>query len=249
MNKFKIRATAFSLASIAALSLVGCDEKTPSEDYDVISQNTNDGTFNTLTQELEVPNNNFKLITEYSVNDAAKRQWRITSDKTLYIKAYTKGLDKNTQVYIDNIHIDTSIKSEYAIMDGIKQDSMDDHVHSSQLIGFSISDSQYYYGTDTIEGYNQEFIQGSIYAYNGYATGSTENKRFTEEDYIDKGVYGNKFSIVYDLLIKKENEKDFSNVSVYTDFIVKIKNTKSEEDKINEAKNRDKGKIKVKTLD
>ena len=248
MNNLKLRATALGLAAISTFSLAGCNERAASEDYDTISQSIGTGEFNTLTQTLEVPNNNFQLITVYSVNDAAKREWRITSDKSLYLKVYTKGLDPNTKVYIDNIHIDTSIKSDYAIIDGIKQDSMDDHVHSSQMIGFPISDSIFYYGTDTIEGYNQEFIQGSYYAFKGHGSGSIDNKRYTEQDYIDKGVYGNKFSIVYDLLIKKENEDDYSNVSVYTDFVVKINNTKKEKKEIEEAKKKDTGKIKIKTL-
>lgn len=225
IKNLKIRVTALSLAAVSTLSLAGCDsELAPQEEYDKITQTEdNQGLSKGLVQKIEVPNNDFKLITEYTCDADTKRQWRITSDKFLYIKAYTEGLDEDTLVYIDNVHIDTSIKSKYAVMDGILQDSMDDHVHSSQMIGFPIADDTYYYGVNAIEGCNQEFIQGSIYGINGKSNGSISSERFTEKDYVDiYGVFGNKIQIVYDLLIKKKDEKDFSNVSVCTDFIVEV---------------------------
>lgn len=231
INNLKIRVTALSLAAISTFTLAGCDlELAPGEEYDTISQTSDDFNLsNGLVQEIEVPNNDFKLITEYSCDDDSKRKWRITSDKFLYIKTYTEGLDDDTIVYIDNVHIDTSIKSKYAVMDGILQDSMDDHVHSSQMLGFPISDDTYYYGVNAIEGCNQEFIQGSMYGINGYSSGEISSKRYTENDYINKfGVYGNKIQVVYDLLIKKKDEKDFSNVSVSTDFVVEVSNLENE---------------------
>lgn len=47
-------------------------------------------------------------------------------------------------------------------------------------------------------------------------------KRFTEATYRDLGVFANKFQIVYDLLIKGPNDKDFRNTSVKNDFIVRV---------------------------
>lgn len=37
---------------------------------------------------------------------------------------YTKNLTEDYKVYIDNVHIDTSIKLRYAAVDGIKQDTI-----------------------------------------------------------------------------------------------------------------------------
>ena len=42
----------------------------------------------------------------------------------LYLKVYTKNLAEDYKVYIDNVHIDTSIKSRYAAVDSIKQDTI-----------------------------------------------------------------------------------------------------------------------------
>lgn len=225
IKKLKIRAVALALVATSALSLTGCDEKelAPAEEYDVVEQgdNLNKG----LQQIIEVPGQEFKLVTEYSCDSSSKREWRITSDKFLYIRAYTKNLPEGTEVYIDNVHIDTSIKSKYAIVDGILQDSMDDHVHSSQLIGFPISNNTSYYGVNAIEGCNQEFIEGTAYGYNGYYSSSVETKRRTEKEYLEMGVYANKIQIVYDLLVKGPNDKDFQNISVCTDFIVPVSGT------------------------
>ena len=47
------------------------------------------------------------------------------------------------------------------------------------------------------------------------------NKNVTQNQFIKKlGVYANKISIVYDLLIKGPNDIDYKNVSLDTEFIV-----------------------------
>lgn len=234
IKKIKVRVGALALAASTMLTLCSCEEEglAPSEEYDIVStENGDDSLSMGLRQVLEVPGQKFKLVTEYSSDNTSKREWRITSDKFLYIQAYTEGLSNDTEVYIDNVHIDTSIKSKYAVMDGIIQDTMDDHVHSSQLVGFPISDKTSYFGVNAIEGCNQDFIQGTYYGYSGYHSGSVTQKRYTEQDYLDLGVYANKVQIVYDLLVKGPNDKDFSNVSVCTDFLVPVTSAQKEETK------------------
>lgn len=97
---------------------------------------------------------------------------------------------------------------------------MDDHVHNSQMIGFPIANDTYYYGVNAIEGSNEQFIQGYMHGYQNYVSGSVESKRVTEDMLQKYNVYGNKFQIVYDLLVKKENDKEFSNISISTDFLI-----------------------------
>lgn len=236
IKKLKIRAVALALAATSTLTLAGCDGKelAPKEEYDIVEQGDNSLSNAGLQQIIEVPGQDFKLVTEYSCDSASKREWRITSDKFLYIRAYTKGLPEETEVYIDNVHVDTSIKSKYAIVDGILQDSMDDHVHSSQLIGFPVSNDISYYGVNAIEGCNQEFIEGTAYGYNGYYNASIESVRRTEKEYLEMGVYANKIQIVYDLLVKGPNDKDFQNISVCTDFIVPVSGAEIDYEQENE---------------
>lgn len=211
------------LATIVGMSLTGCVEKALVEKYDVVEQVSKSGLQSMgLRQILNVPGETFKLITEYTCDDSSKRSFRITSDKFLYIEVYTEGLPDDTLVYIDSIHIDTSIKFKYAAMDGILQDTMDDRIHNSMMIGFPINNETKYYGVNAVEGCNQQFIQGSYFGMNGYGTATIEQERYTEADYIKYGVYANKFQIVYDLLIKGPKDKDYRNVSVCTDFLVPI---------------------------
>jgi hypothetical protein len=234
MNKvknLKVRVAALVLAASSMFTLCGCEsELAPKEEYDIVIQGDDDSLSKGLTQTLDVPGQSFKLVTEYTCDSASKREWRITSDKFLYYSVKTSGLSEGTEVYIDNVHIDTSIKSKYAVVDGILQDSMDDHVHSSQLIGFPISDSTSYFGVNAIEGCNQEFIEGTSYGYNGYYNGTFTTMRRTEKDYLEMGVYANKIQIVYDLLVKGPNAKDFSNISVATDFLVPIASQQEEKE-------------------
>ena len=85
-------------------TLCSCDENSelaPQEEYDVVSTDNGVGNFSSgLRQDLEVPGQNFKLVTEYSCDDVSKREWRITSDKFLYLQVYTEGLPSDTEVYI-----------------------------------------------------------------------------------------------------------------------------------------------------
>ena len=156
------------------------------EDYDIVGQiNNEDGTVNIgswLHQSLKVPGEKFTLETDYSFDDTSKREWRITSDKTLYCKVKTKGLPDDTEAYIDNVHIDSSIKSKYTSMNGILQDSMDDRIHNSLILGFPIGDDIDYYNVFAVEGCNMEFIEGSGYGFNGYYSSTITQKRYTEKD-------------------------------------------------------------------
>lgn len=238
IKNFKISKKALALIvvgtiALTSLPLTGCTyEAAPKESYDIVQQGTDSSSGLTkagLQQVLDVPGETFKLVTEYTCDDTAKREWRVTSDKFLYMKVYTQNLSKDTNVYIDNIHIDSSIKSTYASFDGILQDSMDDRIHNTAMIGFPISDSLNYYGVDAVEGSNQTFIQGTACGYAGYYNCTLSQKRYTENDYLDFGVYANKFQIVYDLLIQGPNDKTPRNVSVNTDFIVPVTSTRNAE--------------------
>jgi hypothetical protein len=222
------KAITLALAGIlATVSLTGCAEYelAPKENYDIVGQHqiTDDGLLTRgLIQNLNVQGEDFSLVAEYSCDDETQRAWRITSDKFLYLKVYTNNLPAGYEVYIDNIHIDTSIKSKYASVDGILQDTMDDRIHNAQMIGFPIGNDTCYYGVNAIEGCNNDFIQGTFYGYQGYSTGTIIQKRYTEADYKKLGVYANKLQIVYDLLVKGPNDMEFRNISVNTDFIVPV---------------------------
>ncbi len=193
------------VAGAMVISLTGCMEREISTNanasYDIIDTTSNEALENGITQILDIPGEDFKLVVNYQCELQEGEKWTITSDKQIDIEARTDGLPSDISVYIDNVHIDTTICSYYPQVDGITQDSMDDRIHNSVLMGFELSDAITYYGINQIEGQNQTFIQGSIHGFSGYTNGSISERRFLESDYLEKGVYANKMSSIFDLII------------------------------------------------
>ena len=130
------------------MTLTGCSERELATEvesiYDVFD--VNEG----VKQVIDVPGEEFKLVVEYSADLNDESEWTITAPKKLTTKTYTQGLDSDTNVYIDNIHTDVSTVSDYTIMNGILQDSMDDRIHNSLMFGFPISDDVCHIGINEI---------------------------------------------------------------------------------------------------
>ena len=197
------------VAGMVAVTLSGCMPREVSTNanvsYDVIDTMNNDLATTGIQQVLDVPGEDFKLVVNYRCVLEENARWTITSDKEMYMDVCTEGLDPDTQVFIDNVHIDTTIRSYYPQIDGITQDTMDDRVHNAQMVGFPISDTNTYSNVNSIEGMNQTFIQGSYYGFYGYGSGSVSQKRYVESDYLSRGVYANKINSVIDLIIMKKD--------------------------------------------
>ena len=211
------RVGCFVAAGALSLSLGGCSGKEISTNantsYDIIDTTDTDSLENGVTQILDVPGEDFDLVVDYRCDLQEDEKWTVTSNKQLITEIRTDGLPEGVEVYIDNIHTDTSICSYYPQIDGILQDTMDDRIHNSRMIGFSISDSNSYIGNNQIEGQNETFIQGFVHGYNGFVSGTMEEKRFLESDYLEKGVNANKISSIIDLIVIKQNETSFVSIS------------------------------------
>ena len=191
-------------------TLTGCMEREVSTNantsYDVIDTTSNEALENGITQVIDVPGENFKLVINYQCELQDDERWTVTSDKQINMEIRTDGLVNGIQVYIDNVHTDTTICSYYPQVDGVTQDTMDDRIHNAQMLGFPISDSNAYVGINQIEGQNETFISGFVHGYNGYTNGSISEKRFLESDYLEKAVYANKITSVIDLIVVKGEE-------------------------------------------
>ena len=191
-------------------ALTGCMEREVSTNantsYDVIDTTSNEALENGITQIIDVPGESFKLVVNYQCELQEDERWTVTSDKQINTEIRTDGLPAGTQVYIDNVHTDTTICSYYPQVDGVTQDTMDDRIHNAQMLGFPISDSNAYIGINQIEGQNETFISGFVHGYNGYSSGSVSEKRFLESDYLEKAVYANKITSIIDLIIVKGEE-------------------------------------------
>jgi hypothetical protein len=174
-------------------------------EYDLINTENDELVESGIEQVLDVPGEDFKLVINNKCLLEKDEKWTITSDKEMLMNIHTLGLNPNTKVYIDNIHVDTTITSVYPSVDGVTQDSMDDRIHNSKMKGFPISDTNDYITINCIEGQNQTFIEGSYLGFRGYSIGDISERRYVESDYLKAGVTGNKINSVIDLIIEKED--------------------------------------------
>ncbi|MBR3897799.1 MAG: hypothetical protein IKJ43_00785 [Bacilli bacterium] len=194
--------------------LTGCSKEIVDDysDKDLISTNINiensDFAKKTIEQKLDVNGEEFKVVLNFTKDDD---NWRITTDKTLNYEIKTEGLNENKEVYIDNIHMDTSIVSTKAAYNGIIQDNMDDRIHNTLMLGIPVSDTNTFYGINIIEGKNEEFKD----AY---------GRQITESNILADGIYANKIDIVIDLLIKDKTTEEIRCVSVKTTLLVEANN-------------------------
>ncbi len=175
-------------------------------------------------QVLDVPGEDFQLVVEYSLDANASQKWKITDNKKITTTVYTRGLKEGTKVYIDNVHTDTTLVASRETLNGITQDSMDDRIHNSLMYGFPIDDNTPLICINEIEGQNETFISGYCHGINGMGSGTVSEKRYEEEDYLEKGVYGNKIASSYGLLIQKGDNEPYG-VDVSSDVVVIACNT------------------------
>lgn len=225
-----------ALALAAAFTLTGCGESSyvPVTANETNTIDSNDsGEMPTIYTEKLVPREDFKLSITYSISppegvSIEDFKWRVTNDKNFNIEVHTVGLPEGYRVWIDNVHIDTFIESTNPYFNGITQDSMDDRVHSALVMGFPIGNSTYYSSTNLISGQNDDFIQGTFYAYSsgssGSGSGSITQKRYVDEDYLGKGVYSNKIGLIYGLLIQGPNDPEPYGVDVSDEVHVYVYN-------------------------
>jgi hypothetical protein len=160
-----------------------------------------------------------RYSTSYNVDD-----WQITDSKTLKMEAWLEQSAYFTgTTLLDNVHVDCNIQSKYQIMDGVLQDTMDDRLHTGDQPGFLVSDIYPYENTFSIEGYSQWLVEGWGYFNTSYGYTSYETVRLTEQNLRGNGgVMGNKFTIVYDLLIRNQGEEFYHTRSIVDEFIVPV---------------------------
>lgn len=202
---FKKGSVILVAAALGGVLLTGCGPTEISTNaganYDVIDTTSDESLERGITQIKEVPGQDFNLVIEYKCQLNEGERWVVTADKDINIEICTDGLPEGVEVYIDNVHTDTTVRSYFPTVDGIMQDTMDDHVHNSLMMGFPIADDNAYSSINHIEGQNDTFISGFVHGYQGYSNGTIEEKRFKESDYLSTGVNANKISSVIDLII------------------------------------------------
>lgn len=213
----------FVVLALALVSfLTGCAERAPVEkDLPVLRNDLEGGKVEIVH---EIPGENFAFVTAYST-DYDTARWRITDSKTLRMEARIVPASAGDipEVFIEHVHIDCSIQSRLAGVDGLPQDSMDDRLHTGNQVGFWITEEYPYENVFIIEGYSQTLIRGW-----GFVSGSTgvrrlAGKRLTEKTLVEDGkVYASKVSVVYDLLIRNPGEEYLHTRSIVDEFLIPV---------------------------
>lgn len=242
-----------ALAMAGALSLTGCGESSyipvTATEANTIDTNT-PGETSIEPRALEVGEDEYKedfeLVVQYSISAKNEEEeknfkWRVTNDKNLNIAAHTINLPEGYKVWIDNVHIDTFVEATDPYFNGILQDSMDDRIHNSLMMGFPISDTTYYSSKNLIAGQDQDFIEGTFTAFcsgsSGYGSGDVKQQRYIDDDYLKKGVYANKITLVYGLLIQAPWENEPHGIDVYDEVHVYVYNCIEKYDATNKTIN------------
>ena len=198
---------------------VGCDFETVPKETSLPTLSPLDGNILENTHQIE----GFEFITTYDTGNYDLSRWRITDSKVINMTAIVRNIPDGAIVLIEHAHIDISLKSTNAQLDGLSQDSMDDSFHGTSQDGFFINSNYPYQNKFAIEGFSKDLIDGWSFVCGNYGGGSINEERLTEKNLVKEGnVYANKIQVVYDILIKYENEDFFHVVSVMDEFLIPL---------------------------
>lgn len=112
------------------------------------------------------------------------------------------------------------VKSENQAIDNLVQDESDDFYHGTSQDGILITEKYGYQKKFNIEGYSKNLIERWDFV---CTSGFVTQGKLTEEHLIRHGgVYANEIQVVYDILIKYENEELYHRVSVIDEFLIPV---------------------------
>lgn len=163
-----------------------------------------------------------KITTGYK-SSYGPSEWTVTDNKDLEIELTLEATKPIIfTAFVEHLHVDISLTSQWAYMDGFKTDTFDDSVHGGDQPGFYVGEYPYR-TTMAIEGYSKTLLDGWGYFVSNYGTWSAEEKKLTEKNLRTQGgVDGQKVHAVFDVMIKYEGEDFFHVFSVTDDFAIKL---------------------------
>lgn len=211
---------------ILTFSLSGCSLFNTTEEYVEVDNSTdliqnNELGIPSLTQELDIKGEDFKLVCDYDIGKYSLEKWHVTESKDIGMNVHTKDLPKNYEVLIEHVHADISLMSVSPQINGITQDSMDDTYHGLSQDGFFIDDNNDYYNIFSVEGYTSQFYELWGQAFSNFGT-SSDYCRLTELNILKVGTYAEKLNVVYDIAIKKPNQDKYITKSVKSTIAIPI---------------------------
>lgn len=149
----------------------------------------------------------FDLIITYSTDE---KEWRSSDNRNLSMKFTTEGLADKYELYIDNIHTDTSLVSTKLDYNGINVDTMDDRIHNSIDRGFPVANDNRCEVTFSIEGQGESITK----MFHTESSSRSVTNRVNEEQLLASGVYANEINSIITLIIvnKETNEVTYLDV-------------------------------------
>jgi len=172
-----------------------------------------------ISFEHKLANSKVLIRTSYW-SDYGNGTWKITDNKNLWIKLEVIEQPSNWTILVEHMHADCTIEATSQTVDGILQDVMDDKMHTGTQEGFYVSPKYPYIECFSVEGYSKWLIDAWMFIFSGYGAGGATEERLTEKNLRDEGAVGSEFTIIYDVLIKAENESYFHKEIIRDNFIV-----------------------------
>lgn len=209
---------------VLAASCSDDDEPSPQtpveQGLDRLSSDLDDGV---LSQVNEMPGEQISLEMQYRT-DYDVASWRITDSKTLAFSVRLHGeAPAGSTVLIENVHVDVVLDARRASVDGLLQDSMDDHLHTGTEAGFLVTAAYPYEEVFAIEGFSETLISGWSFVTGGTGSGEVEEERLTENSLREDGlVEASKITFVYDVLIRYSPDEPFHKRVVVDEFLIPV---------------------------
>ncbi len=213
----------FALAIAGLNACSGSEASSPDSTEKALESLSNSFEKGPLSLEYPIDGGKLTLVTLYTT-DYKTKEWKITKAKTLNFGASLKRGKggEGAVVFVEHVHVDATLWADSGSLGGIKQDSMDNSLHSGTEPGFSISDGYPYQGVFSVEGYSQTLIEGWGYQTRSWGESEITEKQLTEGALVDKGVDGNKFTFIWDLLVKYPGDVGLHKVAISSELVVPV---------------------------
>jgi hypothetical protein len=163
---------------------------------------------------------NSTITTSYDLGNYRLENWRITDSKAINMKVAVKKEQQGTEILVEHVHADVSIKASAAQLNGLTQDSMDNSYHGTSQDGFFINYKYNYSNIFAVEGFSKDIISGWTFYCGDYGTGEVTSQRLTEGNLLAHGTYGSQLSVVYNFLVKNPGEDKYHVESVVDELII-----------------------------
>jgi hypothetical protein len=209
------------LAVGAALLLAGCSQ---SGDEPAATQRTaaaaapktaNDLASNSAHHTLKIPGEAFVLTVDYYLTSYDATRWQTLASKDVNVSVHVKPSGGATQplVMLGAFRAQTLLRAVDPALDGLPVTTMTDQP-SAALPGYVMSASYPYDTVVPVDGYSAPLVQRWSYL--------AADQELTEQGLVKAGVYANRLTFSYSLLVRNAGDAGFHQRSVSDSLTVPV---------------------------